>query len=94
MKLFLIAYGNVAVLVPALWIGARLWLRRHSRTPATGPVSAQIIAFPGAMRGLKPKARVRPDWEDEQRLTCSERRRLQKADKYVALRRRSLARED
>ena len=93
MKLFLISYAIAAIVVPALWVGARLWLRRHSRTLATGPVSAQIIAFPGAMRGLKPKARVRPDWEDEQRLTCSERRRLQKADKYVALRRRSLARE-
>ena len=55
MKIFLIAYANAAIVVPALWIGARLWLRRHSRTPAPGLVSAQIIAFPIAMRGLKPK---------------------------------------
>ena len=60
MKQFLIAYANAAVLVPALWIGARLWLRRRSRTPAPDLVSAQIIAFPVAMRGLKPKAGARP----------------------------------
>ena len=46
MKLFLIAYANPAIVVPALWIGARLWLRRYSRTPTPGLVSAQIIAFP------------------------------------------------
>jgi hypothetical protein len=95
MKLFLLAYANAAIVVPALWIGARLWLRRDSRTPAPGLVSAQIIAFPRAMRGLKPKARARPDWETNgQRLTRSDRRRLQKADQYVAQRRRSLAIED
>jgi hypothetical protein len=93
MKLFLVAYANAAVLVPALWIGARLWLRRHSRTPAPVLVSAQIIPFQFAMGDLRPKARVRSDG-DGQRLTRSERRRLQKADKYVALRRRSLAKED
>jgi hypothetical protein len=95
MKLFLVAYANAAILVPALWIGARLWLRRHSRTPAPVLVSAQIIPFPVAMGDLRPKARVRSDGETNgQRLTRSERRRLQKADKYVALRRRSLAKED
>jgi hypothetical protein len=95
MKLILIAYANAAIIVPALWIGARLWLRRHSRTPAPGLVSAQIIAFPGTMRSLKPNARARPDWETkEQRLTQREQRRLQKADHYVAERRRSLAKED
>jgi len=58
MKLLLIAYANAAILVPALWIGARLWLRRHPWTPAPNLISAQIIAFPGAMRVLRPKARV------------------------------------
>jgi hypothetical protein len=58
MKLFLIAYANAAIVVPALWIGARLWMRRHSRPSAPCLVSAQIIAFPIAMRGLKPKARA------------------------------------
>ena len=59
MKLLLMAYASAAIVVPALWIGARLWLRRHSRTSAPGLVSAQIIAFPGAMRGFRPKARAR-----------------------------------
>lgn len=58
MKLFLIAYANVAILVPGLWIGARLWLRRHYQTPAPGLVSAQIIAFPIA--SLKAKAGATP----------------------------------
>ena len=49
MKLFLISYASAAIVVPALWIGVRLWLRRHSQTPAPGFVSAQIIAFPIAM---------------------------------------------
>ena len=53
MKLFLIAYANVAILVPGLWIGARLWLRRHYQTPAPGLVSAQIIAFPIAIVASK-----------------------------------------
>ena len=95
MKVFLISYAIAAIVVPALWVCARLWLRRHSRTPAPDLISAQIISFPGAMGGLKPKARARPHRQTNgQRLTCSERRRLQKAGKYVALRRRSLARED
>ena len=94
MKLFLIAYANAAIVAPVLWIGARLWLRRHTRTTAPG-VSAQIIAFPGAMRGLKLKARTRADWEPNgHRLTRSERTRLQKADQYVAQRRRPLVKED
>jgi hypothetical protein len=94
MKLFLIAYGNAAIVVPALWIGARLWLRRHSRAPTAGLVSAQIIAFPIAMRGLKPKAHAQTDWEvNGERLTRCERRRLQKVDQYVAQRRRSLAKK-
>ena len=94
MKLFLMAYVSAAVVVPAVWIGARLWLRRYSRTSAPDLVSAQIIPFPVVMGGLK-KVRVRSDWETNgQRLTRSERRHLQKADKYVAQRRRSLARED
>ena len=89
MKLFLIAYANAAIVVPAVWVGARLWLRRHSRTTAPSLISAQIIAFPGAMRGLRLKARTRTDWEPNgQRLTRSERTRLQKADQYVAQRRR------
>jgi hypothetical protein len=46
MKLFLIAYVNAAIVAPVLWIGARLWLRRNSRTTAPGLVSAKIIAFP------------------------------------------------
>jgi hypothetical protein len=95
VKLFLIAYANAVIVVPALWIGARLWLRRHTRTPAPGLVSAQIIAFPVATRGLKPKARAGPDREtNRQRLTRSERRPLQKADHYIAERRRPLAKED
>ena len=94
MKLILIAYANAAIIVPALWIGAPL-ATTHSRTPAPGLVSAQIISFPGTMRSLKPNARARPDWETkEQRLTRREQRRLQKADHYVAERRRSLAKED
>ena len=44
MKLFLMAYANVAILIPALWIGARLWLRSHYQTPAAASC-AQIIAF-------------------------------------------------
>ena len=59
MKLFLIAYANAAIVVPAVWVGARLWRRRHSRTTAPSLISAQSIAFPGAMRGLKLKARAR-----------------------------------
>ena len=51
MKLFLIAYANAAIVAPILWIGARLWLRRRTRATTPGFVSAQIIAFPGAMRG-------------------------------------------
>ena len=58
MKLILISYASAAIVVPALWIGMRLWLRRHSRTPIPSLVSAQIIAFPVAMRGGKPTARA------------------------------------
>ena len=91
MKLFLIAYANVAILVPALWIGARLWLRRHYQTPAPGLVSAQIIAFPIAMVASK-RRHAPPHLETNgQLLTRSERKRLQKADEYVAERRRSLS---
>lgn len=96
MKLFLIAYANAAIVAPALWIGARLWLERRPRTPAPGLVSAQIIAFPAAKRGVGPKTRARDpiggpigEW-----LTRRERRRLQKADQYIAARRRSLPRID
>ena len=91
MKLFLIAYANVAILVPALWIGARLWLRGHYQTPAPGLVSAQIIAFPIAMVASK-RRHAPPHLETNgQLLTRSERKRLQKADEYVAERRRSLS---
>ena len=92
MKLFLIAYANVAILVPALWIGARLWLRQATiQTPAPGLVSAQIIAFPIAMVASK-RRHAPPHLETNgQLLTRSERKRLQKADEYVAERRRSLS---
>jgi hypothetical protein len=91
MKLFLISYASAAIVVPALWIGVRLWLRRHSRTPAPGFVTAQIIAFPIAMVASN-RRRARPHWETiGQRLTRSQRWRLQKADQYVAERRRPLS---
>jgi uncharacterized membrane protein len=89
VKLFLISYASAAIVVPAFWIGARLWLQRHSQTPAPGLVSAQIIAFPIAMVASK-RRHVPPHLETNgQRLTRSERRRLQKADEYVAQRRQS-----
>ena len=53
MKLFLIAYAHAAVVVPALWIGARLWMLRHSRVQARCLATAQIIPFP-ARRSVKP----------------------------------------
>lgn len=53
MKLFLMAYVSAAIVMPAVWIGARLWLRRYSRTSAPGLVSAQIIPFPIVMGGLR-----------------------------------------
>ena len=53
MKLFLIAYANTAVVLPALWIGARLLMLRRPRPPARCLVSAQIIPFP-TMRTIKP----------------------------------------
>jgi hypothetical protein len=66
-------------------------LSRYSRTPAAGLVNARIIAFPIALaysnRGYARPRCVR----NGQRLTRSERRRLQKADEYVAERRRSLS---
>ena len=65
MKLFLIAYANVAIIVPAMWIGARLWLRRRSQTPRPALASAQIIAFPIALRGVTPTARARPRCETD-----------------------------
>ena len=69
MKLLLITYASAAIVVPALWIGVRLWLRRHSRTPAPGFVTAQIIAFPIAMVASDRK-RARSHWETNgQRLT-------------------------
>ena len=49
MNLFLIAYANAAVVVPGLWIGARLLMLRRPRHLVT----AQIIPFP-ARRALKP----------------------------------------
>jgi len=96
MKLFLIACANAAIVAPALWIGARLWMRRHSRPSAPCIVSAQIIAFPAVKQGPKPKARTRDPIEGRiaEQLTRDERRRLQKADRYVAERWRSLAKED
>ena len=96
MNLFLIAYANAAVVVPALWVGARLWMRPHSRRSVPCLVSAQIIAFPAVKQGPKPKARARDPIEGRlgRRLTRDDRRRLQKADHYVAERRRSLVKED
>jgi hypothetical protein len=92
MKLILISYASAAIVVPALWIGMRLWLRRHSQTPTPSLVSAEIIAFPVAMRGVTPTARARPPCETNgQRLTRRQRWRLKKADQYVAERRRSLS---
>jgi hypothetical protein len=92
MKLFLISYAGAAILVPAMWIGARLWIRRRSQTPPPGLVSAQIIPFPVAMRSVIPTARARPRCETNgQRLTRNERKRLRKADQYVAVRRLSLS---
>jgi len=52
MKLLFISYASAAFLVPAMWIGARLWLRRRSHTSPPLLVSAQIIAFPIAKRGV------------------------------------------
>ena len=52
MKVLLISYAIAAIVVPALWVCARVWPRRHSRTLAPGLVGAQIIAFPVAMRGV------------------------------------------
>jgi hypothetical protein len=66
MKVFLISYASVAIVVPALWIGMRLWFRHHSRTPAPGFQSAQIIAFPFAMVASN-CGRARPDWETNDR---------------------------
>jgi hypothetical protein len=84
MKVFLISYASVAIVVPALWIGVRLWLRRHSQTPAPVFVGAQIIAFPIAMVASN-RRRARPHWETNgQRLTRSQRWRLQIADQYVS----------
>ena len=48
MKLFLVAYANAAVVLPALWIGARLWMLRHFR--AQERCTAQIIPFPTRQR--------------------------------------------
>ena len=84
MKLFLISYASATILVPAMWIGARLWIRRRSRTPPPGLASAQIIPFPSAMvvstrRHVPSHLKI-----NGQRLTRSERRRLQEADQYVA----------
>lgn len=91
MKLFLISYVSAAIVVPVLWIGVRLWLRRHSRAPTPVFVGAQIIAFPIAMVASN-RRRARPHWKTNgQRLTRSQRRRLQIADQYVAERRRSLS---
>jgi hypothetical protein len=73
MKLLLITYAGAAIVVPALWIGVRLWLRRHSRTPVPGFVTAQIIAFPIAMVEAN-RRRARPLWETNgQRLTRRQR---------------------
>jgi len=93
MKLLFISYASAAFLVPAMWIGARLWLRRRAHTSPPLLVSAQIIAFPIAKRGVTQTAPARPRCErNRQRLTYSERKRLRKADQYVAERRRSLSR--
>ena len=53
--LTLCAYGVLTVLVPALWICARLWfLRNANRELVDGPM-AQVIHFPSDFRRYMPR---------------------------------------
>ena len=98
MKLFLIAYANVAILVPALWIGARPLATTPLSDFGSWPRKCADHSVPyrdgGSKRMVASKRRHAPPHLETngQLLTRSERKRLQKADEYVAERRRSLSR--
>ena len=61
MKLFLIAYANAAIVTPALWIGARLRMRRHLDIGAL-PCKCADHCIPRGKAGPKTKGSpTRPD---------------------------------